>query len=170
MLNTLTKIAMLASFVVFSGFAATDWLGQLLGWHDEVRHLLELPDSATMLPSYLVILGSAVAFAGIAGLAVSFVAIWRILSDGQTQDFRRLAARLQRMAYGFIAFWFSNYVLFSFVRTLLLWSIAPLDEAEILWNPLGPDLIFAITSVALLAISKQLERAWQAEEENRHFL
>ncbi|PID35746.1 MAG: hypothetical protein CR993_08310 [Rhodobacterales bacterium] len=170
MLNFLTKLAILTSFVVFAGFTVDDWLGQLTGRHDEIKNLLDLPQNTSPLPTLPVLLGTGIAFAGIAGLTISFIAIWRILSDGPTQDFRHLARRLHRMAYGFLTFWLSNYLLFSLVRSLILWQTPAFNTAELHWDPFGPDLIFAITAVALLAIAKMMERAWQAEDETRHFL
>ncbi|WP_371170712.1 hypothetical protein [Aliiroseovarius sp. 2305UL8-7] len=170
MLSSLTKLAMVASFAVFAGFAIDDWAGQMLGWHNNLWHILELPDQSAPPPFYLVVLGALVTLVGLIGLAMSFLAIWKILSDGQQQDFRRLARRLQTMAYGFIAFWLSNYLLFGGVRTLMARYISDPESVVILWDPFNPDLVFAITAVALLAIANMMERAWQAEDETQHFL
>lgn len=170
MLNVLTKLAMVISFAVFSGFVLHDWVGHYLGWHTEILHLLDLPEGIGPLPAGLIALGAAVALCGIVGVAMAFTAIWRILSAGPTQDFRRLAQDLERMAYGLILFWLCTYALHAGVRTLILWDAQMLGEGGIMWDPFGPDMIFAITAVALLAIAKMMERAWHAEEETKHFL
>lgn len=170
MLIALTKLAMVFSFIVFSFFSVTDWLGYVLGWHDELIHVLELPDSIRQIPLPLLTLGSLVALIGLAGLAIAYIAIWRILADGETQDFKSLGHRLTLMAKGFIAFWLSNYLLHSGVRTLIIWATESSEQADFHWDPFGPDLIFAITAVALLAIAKMMNRAWRAEHENQHFL
>jgi len=170
MLNTLTKLAMVISFAVFTGFVLHDWGGQVLGWHDEIHYVLDLPDDIGAIPIGLALLGGAVAILGIVGVALSFTAISRILSAGPSQDFRRLAQNLERMAYGLILFWLCNYAMHSGVRTLILLDAQMLDEGGIMWDPFGPDMIFAIIAVALLAIAKMMDRAWQAEEETKHFL
>lgn len=170
MLNTLTKLAMIISFSLFSGFMLHDWVGHYLGWHDELIHVLDLPEHIGTIPAGLTLPGGLIALFGILGLAISFIAIWRILSDGPTQDFRRLARHLQRMAYGLILFWLCNYLLYSGIRTLILWDAQMLDDGGIMWDPFGPDMIFAITAVALLAIARMMDRAWRAEDEAKHFL
>lgn len=170
MLNVLTKLAMVISFTVFTGFALHDWGGHYLGWHDEIIYLLDLPDTIGTIPAGLSALGGAVALVGIVGVAMSFTAIWRILSAGPAQDFRQLAHYMKRMAYGLILFWFCNYALHAGVRTAILWDAQMLDDGGVMWDPFGPDMIFAITAVALLAIAKMMDRAWRAEEETKHFL
>ncbi|MCW1951009.1 MAG: hypothetical protein KIH44_006560 [Octadecabacter sp.] len=170
MLNTLTKLAMASSLMVFAGFAVDDWFGQLFGWHNHLWEMLDLPGQSITPPVFLVLFGAAITLAGLVGLALSYIAIWRILSDGKLQDFRLLARRLKRMAYGFIAFWLSNYLVFGGVRTLLAQYILTTEDVAIIWDPFSPDLVFAITAVALLAIATMMERAWQAEDETQHFL
>lgn len=170
MLNVLTKLAMVISFTMFTGFVLHDWVGHYLGWHDEIIYLLDLPEEIGPIPAGLAILGGAVALSGIVGVAISFTAIWYILSAGPAQDFRRLAKRLTRMAYGLILFWLCNDALYAGVRTLILLEAQMLDAEDILWDPFGPDMIFAIIAVALLAIAKMMDRAWHAEEETKHFL
>lgn len=170
MLNVLTKLAMVISFAVFTGFVLHDWVGYSLGWHDEILDLLDLPEDIGTIPMGLAMLGGAVALLGIVGVALSFTAIWHILSAGPAQDFRRLAQNLERMAYGLILFFLCNYALHAGVRTLILWDAQMIHDGGIMWDPFGPDMIFAITAVALLAIARMMDRAWRAEEETKHFL
>ena len=169
MLNRLTKLAMVISFFVFALFAIDDWLGQLLGWHDELFFALDLPDQAQPSDG-LVVFGGLITLFGLIGLGAAYLAIWRILGDGIGQDFRLLARRLQHLAYGLIAFWLSGYLTFSVVRTLIAWQTLPDSDIPIVWDPFHVDLVFAISAVALIAISKMMERAWAAEDETQHFL
>lgn len=169
MLNALTKLAMIMSFLMFAFFALLDWGAFATGEAALLLDHLELPEGLT--PSvWLVILGALFTLAGLAGLALAYIAIWRILGDGEGQDFRDLAGRLRLVAYGLIAFWLCNYLTFGGVRTLMIWQADRAGDIPVILDPFNIDIVLAIMAVAVLAISRMMDRAWKAEDETRHFL
>ena len=168
MLNAFAKLAIVGSLVVFSAFTIFDWIGYFFGWHDDIAAVIDLPSEITPSPG-IVALGTVVAMVGLASLAVAYLAIWRILSEGVGQNFRALARRLQLMGGGLIVVWICSYLNYSVLRSIAIIESGSSD-VEFILDPFHTELVLAIAGVALLAISRMMDRAWEAEDENRHFL
>ena len=170
MLNLLTKVAMVSSFAVFTLFFADDWGGNLLGVHNHIWEMLDLPPQPDQPPMLIVLLGLVLGAIALVCLFFAYRSVWMILSRGEKQDFRSLAKSLQQLAFGLAGFWFFSNSIYLGLRALLAQYVTTGEDVGLQWDPFNPDLVFAIVAVAILAIAKMMERAWRAEDEVQHFL
>lgn len=170
-MNLFAKAAMALSMVYFSvillGYL---WIGQILGFHNEIWDFFEFPAQSTSPPMWSLIVGFLVTTFALLSLACAYRGVWAILGGGPNQDFRDLSRNLRHVAWGLLGFWLGFNLVIVGVQYLIVIGLDSLEDFEFAWVPLDLDIVFAIIGIVLLAISKTLERAWQAEDETKHFL
>ncbi len=169
-MSFLAKAAMALSMTYYLFIFGFLWIGQMLGLHNEIWDIFEFPIQPSSPPVWTLMIGLILTLLALLSLAGAFRGAWLILNGGQGQDFRDLARNLRRMAWGLIGFWIGYNVISAVMPYLIVIGLDSTEGFEFGWDPLDLDIIFAITGVVLLAISQTLGRAWQAEDENKHFL
>ncbi len=170
MIKRVAQTAMVLSLTYYTVIFGTLWIGQILGFHNEIWDVFDFPIQDSSPPLSSLIIGLCVTIAGLVCLGLAYLAVWQILEGGQNQDFRLLGKRLQRLGYGLIGFWFSYNLLSGAVQYLIVIGLEDTQGFEMGWDPLDLDIIFLIMAIGILAIAQTLERAWTAEEETKHFL
>lgn len=170
MLNLFAKIAMVISLGFYVVALGAIWLGQMLGWHNDIWDLYDFPIQADSPPMWTLLIGSLVTVLGLISLGAAYLGIWRILSGGPGQDFRALARNLKRLGLGLIGFWLCYNILAGGVQYLIAIDVQDTSDFEFYWDPLDLDIVFVIVGIGVLAISRTMERAWRAEDEVQHFL
>jgi len=168
--NFLAKTAMSLSLIYYVVLLGFLWIGQMAGLHNDIWEMFDFPAQPTSPPFWTLLIGLVVTIFALVSLGAAYLAVWRILNGGRTQDFRDLAQRLRRVGLGLIGFWLGYNILSGVLQYLIVIGLENTDGFEFGWDPLDLDIIFFIIGIALLAISQTLERAWQAEEENKQFI
>ncbi|WP_371224648.1 hypothetical protein [Roseovarius sp. 2305UL8-3] len=146
------------------------WLGQLLGWHNDIWEFYDFPIQPGSPPAWALVAGLVISAAALASLGVAYIGVWRILSGGPDQDFRQLAQNLKRLGLGLIGFWLGYNVLSGAVQHLIVLHLNNTEGFDFGWDPLDLDILFFIIGTAVLAIGRTMQRAWAAEDEVQHFL
>jgi len=164
------KFAMVLSWAYYALVLGFVWLGQLFGLHNLIWEVFDFPKQEVTPPLWVLIIGASVSVLALFSLWTAYLGGWRILNGGPSQDFRYLSRHLRKLAWGLIGFWFGYNVLSGAVPLLLVVDLSTTEGFEFGWDPLDIDIVFAITGIVLLAISRTLERAWIAEDEVKHFL
>jgi len=121
-------------------------------------------------PGWTLLICLLVTLVALLSLGWAYRGAWRILAGGIGQDFRALAANMRGLAWGLIGFWIGYNVLAAVLPHLIVIGLRSTDRFEFGWDPLDLDIVFFIVGIVILAISRTLERAWMAEDENKHFL
>ena len=170
MLNLFAKVAMTVSLIYYFLAIGGIWLGAILGWHNEIWDLYDFPLQDSSPPLWSLLFGLFVTLCALASLAVAYLGVWRILSGGPGQDFRKLAGNLKRLGLGLLGFWLGYNLLSGAVQYLIVVGLDNTDGFDFGWDPLDIDILFFIVGVAVLAIARTLARAWEAEDEVQHFL
>ena len=170
MLNLFAKIAMVLSLAYYALAIGEIWLGQMMGWHNDVWELYDFPVQDSSPPMWTLLIGLLVTAGALASLAIAYVAVWRILSGGRGQDFRKLATNLKRLGLGLLGFWLGYNLLAGAVQHLIVIGLDSTEGFDFSWDPFDLDIVFFITGTAILAIARTMGRAWEAEDEVRHFL
>ncbi|MDQ7071535.1 MAG: hypothetical protein Q9M48_12500 [Rhodobacterales bacterium] len=169
-MNIVAKGAMVLSMIYYVlGFSYV-WFGQLFGLHNYVWDIFDLPRQDVSPPIWTLLVGLAISVIVVVSLWMAFAAVWRILNGGTGQDFRDLGANLRRLAAGLFGYWFAFNVITAGLLFLIVVDLPDVDGFEFGWDPIESDIVFLIMAIAIYAISRTLDRAWQAEEENRLFL
>jgi len=169
-MNLFAKGAMTLSLIYYAVLFGQVWIGQLLGFHNEIWDMFDFPVQSTSPPAWTLIVGLLMTALAVSSLFVAYRGGWIILNAGPDQDFRNLWKNLRRIAWGLIGFWFGYNLISGIMQYLIVIGLTDLDGFEFGWDPLDFDIVFAILGIVLLAISRTLERAWVAEEETKHFL
>lgn len=169
-MNLFAKICMVLSLAYYAIIFGSIWVGQLLGMHNEIWDTYDFPTQTTSPPVWTLIVGLLVTVFAILSLAWAYRGVWAILAGGPDQDFRALGRYLRRVAWGLIGFWLGYNLLSGAVQFLIVIGLPSTEGFDFGWDPLDFDIVFAIMGIVLLAISQTLDRAWQAEDENKHFL
>lgn len=169
-MKLLTKLAMTISLLYYASIFSMLWLGQIFGWHNDIWEMFDFPEQTTSPPLIALLFGMFVNFGALAFLGMTYLAVWRILDGGLTQDFRDLAVRLKRIGIGLFGFWLGYNLLTGAVQHLIVIGLENTEDFDFGWDPLDIDIVFAILAVAIFTIAQTLERAWVAEEETKHFL
>ena len=169
-MNLLAKGAMTLSLAYYTLTFGYIWLGQLFGLHNEIWDVFDFPVQASSPPIWTLIIGTMVSVFALLSLGSAYRGAWSILGGGVGQDFRGLATKMSRLAWGLIGFWAGYNVLSGALQYLIVINLASTDGFDFGWDPLDFDIVFAIVGVVLLAIAQTLERAWVAEDETKHFL
>lgn len=169
MLSLFTKTGMVLSFLTFATFDILDWLGLFALDDFGLLYLYDLPEE-TVFPVSFVAIGFLFALVGLIALFFGFRAIWRILDGGPDQDFRHLASRLRTLGAALIVVWITIYLRGAPMASFAFggFKIGAIEIISL--DIFSHDFIFLIVAIAILAISGTLERAWQAEDETKHFL
>lgn len=170
MIKLFAKIAMLLSLSYYTISLMLAWILALFGDGSEVWDIFGLPIQSTPPALWPLIVGILFTLLTLVSLGLAYRSLNKILNGGREQDFRHLAQSLRHVAFGLFGFWLGYNFLSGLMPYLLLQSLDPVLDVAIDWDPLDIDIIFAIIAIALLAISQTLNRAWEAEEENKHFL
>ena len=157
----------LSYYFLLFGFV---WIGEMLGIHGLVWDMFDFPEQDTSPPFWTLVVGLILTLIALVSLAGAFRGAWLVLKGGPEQDFRDLGRNLRHMAWGLIGFWIGYNVIALVMPHLIVIGLESTEGFDFSWAPLDLDIVFAITGVVLLAISQTLERAWQAEDENKHFL
>lgn len=169
-MTVIAKIAMVLSFFYFAGMLVLLWLGQMLGWHNEVWDLYDLPRQANSPPIWTLTTGFLFSAFTMFSLGKAYLATWTILNGGPGQDFRQLARCMRRLGWGLIGFWAGFNLIAVAMLYLLAIDLEPTEDFDLFWEPFDLDVIIGITGMVLLAVAQTLNRAWQAEDENSQFL
>ena len=164
------KTAMALSLTYYFTLFGYVWVGQMLGHHNAVWDMFDFPEQPTSPPFWTLVVGLVLTLLALSSLAGAFWGAWSILRGGRDQDFQDLGSNLRRMAWGLIGFWIGYNVISLVMQYLIVIGLESTEGFEFGWDPLDLDIVFAITGVVLLAISQTLQRAWLAEDENKHFL
>lgn len=164
------KCAMGLSWLYYVIWAGQMWLGQFLGWHNDIWRAFDFPRQDHSPPLWTMGVGVVVTIVGLVGLTVVYRGAWRILDGGPQQDFRVLGRNLRGMAVGLLVFWAGYNLLAAGVQYLVILAMPDTAGFTFRWDPLNVEILFLILGVVLLAISGTFERAWQAEDETKHFL
>ncbi|WP_120633633.1 hypothetical protein [Ruegeria sp. EL01] len=164
------KIVMALSFCYYTLEMGLLWLGQTIGLHNEIWDAYDFPEQVNSPPLWSLLVGLGVTGFTLMSLACAYRGAWLILNGGPNQDFRDLGRNMRHIAWGLIGFWLGYNILAGAVQYLIVVDLASTDGFDFGWDPLDFDIVFAIIGVVLLAISQTLNRAWQAEDENMHFL
>ena len=170
MLNLFAKIAMVLSLAYYTLAIGEIWLGQLLGWHNDIWDMYDFPIQAQSPPVWTLLVGLGVTIGALLSLGMAYFAVWRILSGGAGQDFRGLARNLRRLGLGLLGFWLGYNLLSGVVQHLIVIGLDSTEGFDFGWDPLDLDIVFFITGAAILAIARTMARAIEAEDEVRHFL
>ncbi len=170
MTKVIAQTAMILSLGYYSLTLTLVWVFALLGDGEGMWEMFDLPLQSMPPALWVMVLGTLVTLFTLISLGLAYSSLNRILKGGPEQDFRYLAKRLRHIAYGLLGFWLGYNLLVGLMPYLLALSHEPPLDIAFDWDPLDIDIIFAIIAIALLAISQTLNRAWEAEEENKHFL
>jgi hypothetical protein len=170
MIKRVAQLAMAISLIYYTLGLGFIWLGQILGFHNEIWDMYDFPAQSVSPPMWALCIGLLVSALGMLSLGMAYFSVWRVLEGGAEQDFRDLGQRLRRMAAGLIGFWFFYNLLSGAVQYLIVMGLDNTEGFDMGWDPLDLDIILLIVGIAILAISQTLERAWVAEDENKHFL
>lgn len=162
--------AMILSWGYYLAVVSVTWGGQALLLHNDVWEMFDLAPVAARPPGWVVLSGLAVAALMPGSLGAAYIAVWRILSAGPGQDFRRMGGRMRRLAWVLIGFWAGWNLMTGAILALLIHVHPGEDGTAFAWDPLDNDIVFPIVAMAFIAISREMERAWLAEDETRHFL
>jgi hypothetical protein len=170
MTKLFAQIAMILSLGYYTLTLMLAWILALLGNGEVVWDAFDLPIQSTPPALWTLIIGVLFTMFALFSLGLAYWSLNGILKGGRQQDFLQLAQRLRQTAFGLFGFWLGYNMLSGLMPYLLSLSLEPPLDAAIDWDPLDIDIVFAIIAIALLAISQTLNRAWEAEEENKHFL
>ncbi len=170
MITLIAKIMMAISFLFYGGLITAFWISAILGWHNDIWELYDFPVQPAPPPLWIMGLGLFFTILAFSGLLMAYVAVWKILNGGTDQDFCVLASRMRKLAIGLFGFWLGYNLIYGAISYLLVIITDGLSNMEVDWDPFGTDVIYLIMSIAIFAIAKTLHRAWEAEEEMRHFL
>lgn len=170
MIKRIAQIAMVLSLSYYALDLGFIWIGQIVGFHNEIWDIYDFPMQTVSPPTWTLWVGIIVSALAISSLGMAYLSVWVVLEAGAAQDFRQLGKRLQKMAAGLIGFWFFYNVLSGGVQYLIIIDLKNTTDFDMGWDPLDLDIILLITGIAILAISQTLERAWVAEDETKHFL
>jgi len=166
----LAKSAMVLSWAYYTLTFSYIWIGQTLGLHNEIWDMFDFPEQASSPPLWTLVLGTVISGLAMTGLGFAYQAVWRILKGSPSQDFRLLAANLQRLAGGVLGFWLGSNFISGGMQYLITFGLNSVQGFDFDWDILDIDIIFLILAIAFFAISRSLERAWEAEEENMSYL
>ena len=169
-MKLLAKIAMVLSFAYYALTMAYVWIGQLLGWHNDIWDLFDFPIQDGSPPLFSMLIGIATVIFALGMLLLAYVGIWRILNGGPQQDFRALSSHMHRLGWGLIGFWAGFNFLAGVVQIFVAIGVQDRGSFDLSYDPLDLDIVFLILGIAILAIAHTLQRAWEAEEENQAFL
>ncbi|MGJ8626139.1 MAG: hypothetical protein ACSHXB_04185 [Sulfitobacter sp.] len=166
----IAKVAMCLSFVYYALLLAFIWLGQMTGLHNDTWDIFSIAAQPAPPAAWKMFLGILVSVFAIGSLAFAYRSIWRILNGGPGQDFLDLSKRLRRLGLGLIGFWLGYNLLSGAIPYVFAIGLPDNAVQEFEWDPLDTDIIFVILGIAFFAISRTLQRAWEIEDENNHFL
>lgn len=169
-MKIVVKAAMAISLIYYAGLLSYAWIGQMAGLHNDIWEIYDFPTQPGSPPFWTLLAGAVISVVGLSCLGLAYAAIWRILDGGREQDFRDLAKRLRRVGIGLIGFWLGYNLLSGAVQHLIVIGVKDTSDFDFGWDPLDLDIVFFILGIAMMAISQTLERAWEAEEENRQFI
>ncbi len=169
-MNMLAKTVMVLSIVYYGLDLSYLWIGQLFGLHNEVWETFGLPQQVGSPPMWKLLVGTGATIATLASLILAYASLWTILSGGTNQDFRLLAKSLRYLAFGLFGFWFGYNILVVGAVIMFAQGVGFQENMSIEIDPLDIEIVFLIISIVVFAVSKTLQRAWEAEEENQQFL
>lgn len=166
----LAKVAMVLSYCHYTVTLGWIWLGQIFGFHNDIWEAFDFPAQSSSPPTWALTIGTLVVFFMLCSLGISYLSGWKLLNEGVGQDFRLLGVRLKRISLGLLGFWFAYNLQAGGIQYIIAFDVQDTTAFDFGWDPLDTDIIFAIVAIILLAISQTLNRAWEAEEENKYFL
>ncbi len=170
MVTKFTKAIMVVSFFFYGIMLLAFWGSAIVGWHNEVWDTFDIPVQNRGPASWILVLGFIGTAFAFAGLGLAYMSVWKILDGGTEQDFRVLARRLRKLSIGLFGFWLGYNFVSGGLGFLVMNDMGTSEAVEFSWDPFSTEIIYLILAVAIFAISKTLHRAWEAEEEARHFL
>lgn len=170
MTRIIATLAMILSLAYYTLILAMIWITSFAGDHTDLRETFDLPNQDTDPALWVVIIGIACSALTLFSLALAYWSLHKILKGGRGQDFRRLGKNMRHSAFGLLGFWLGYNLLSALIPWLFSFTIPRPTDYQLDWDPLDVDIVFVILAITLLAISQTLERAWAAEEENKHFL
>ena len=84
------KIAMVLSLAYYALSLGEMWIGQLLGFHNDIWELYDFPAQDIAPPTWAVLIGLGITFGALLGLGFAYRGVWAVLNGGREQDFRDL--------------------------------------------------------------------------------
>lgn len=170
MMKRIVQAAMVVSWGYYALAVVLTWGLEVLGDRTAVLSLFDFEPGNLPVPAWLLLFGLAVALAVLANLGIAYRAIWQILEAGSLQEFDALGRRLKWLGGGLVGFWISWNLLTGIFQRLLANYANIATAMSFEWNPFDVDIVLPIVGSAIFLTATMMQRAWQAEEENRQFL
>ena len=120
MIKRVAQLAMALSLMYYTLGLGFIWLGQILGFHNEIWDMYDFPTQSVSPPMWTLCVGLLVSALGMLSLGMAYFSVWKVLEGGAEQDFRDLGQRLRKMAAGLIGFWFFYNLLSGAVQYLIV--------------------------------------------------
>ncbi len=163
-----TMVLVMVAFVVA---IAMVWANlYIVGDTELIWDFMDQPVDLPKPPLWASLVALSVSIVTMAALGSAFWSIHRILQNEKSPSFKGMAFHLRRCAQGLLGFWLGLFLLTSTVPAMMLTETPRSLWPELEFVPIDIEIVFLVLSVALLAVSRELDRAHDIEDENKQFL